>query len=115
MSQLRNNSNNTMGVTYTSSKGSIWDEFCNEGPKTSTEEITNYALLAYTALDERPQYSQVLASKLKVRVPIWLKPCPAKKRYYDILKEEEKELSSSKSRYMTMLVYISPKPFKQKL
>lgn len=107
MSQLRKQSSNTMGVIYTSSKESIWEEFCKEGHKTSTEEITNYAFLAYTDLHERPDYSIKLASKLKIRVPIWLKPCPAKKRYFDILKETEKELTTSAtSKYISMSNYI---------
>ena len=106
MVQMRLNADNTtMGVLYTSTKKEVWNALVeNEKDKEKEmEEITNYALLAYTTREERTQYSQTLASKLRGQLPIEINwRISAKKSIYEILGEVQEKLNSNSTHFMSM-------------
>lgn len=110
MSQMRHDEklNTTMGVLYTSTKEDLWQEICK---RNNADDMTNYALLAFTSVTESAQYSETLASKLEARKPIiWDKPIPHRKSRYEILIDVEKELLAPRSsKYMPMSNYIYKK------
>lgn len=110
MSQMRHDEklNTTMGVLYTSTKENLWQEICK---RNNADAMTNYALLAFTSVTEKAQYSETLASRLEARKPIaWNKPISHKKSRFETLMDIEKELLASRaSKYMLMSNYIYKK------
>lgn len=94
----RRKARTTLGVAYTSTKHEVWEALCSN--EITVDEVTNYALLAYISPDDITQYSETLANRLTVQVPMWIdKHISAKKSPYQILKHIETELSTTHRTY----------------